>query len=55
MSIATETAEATAAPDLADRFTFDICAFDMHFPCAVCVHREQPEHECCRDCRYYFK
>ena len=54
MSIITETEEATAHAEREDRFRFDVFAFDMHFPCAVCSFREQPPKEACTVCRYYF-
>ena len=54
MSIETEKRDATADRDREDRFTFDVCAFDLHFPCVVCIHREKKPDEVCYSCNYYF-
>lgn len=37
----------------ADLFEFDLCAFDFHFPCAICTHREEMPDETCHGCRFY--
>ena len=54
MSLAQEEVEAVANITRADHFRFDTCAFDLHFPCAVCIHRDKPEGEVCTGCRFYF-
>jgi len=54
LSIATETVEVTADKNQPDNFTFDLCSFDLHFPCAVCVHREGSVPDVCRACAYFF-
>ena len=55
MSVSTEADEGTANDRLGDFFKFDLCAFSLHFPCVVCIHREKPAEEVCsKGCRYYF-
>lgn len=54
MSVESEMIEALANDVKEDRFVFDFCGFELHFPCAACTHREQPTEECCKGCRYYW-
>ena len=54
MGLPSAIAENTATPDLADKFKEDHAQL-MHFPCGMCANRDKPEHEVCRDCRFYFK
>ncbi len=52
MSILKATAEANAQPDKPD--LFEPLETHWHFPCGMCIHRDTPETEHCRGCRYYF-
>jgi hypothetical protein len=54
MPLSIAIADNTANSDLADKFSEDQAQL-MHFPCGMCIHRDKPEHEVCRDCRFYFK
>ena len=54
MSLVDETKEATAQPQNEDRFKFDLCNFNLHFPCVVCIHRAKPIGDACTGCRFYF-
>ncbi len=52
MGIPSAIADSTGQPDKPDRF--EPLETHWHFPCGMCVHRDDSEPETCKGCRFYF-
>ena len=52
IGVARATAESTSQPDKPD--LFKELETVWHFPCGMCIHREDIEPDTCKGCRYFF-